>query len=173
MQAISFLLSPSGRLRPRPFIYGAVAVYLFGVASQLLTMPDVLRYGGLWPFIAAQLLLVWIWLCLHAKRLHDTGRSSGLAVAIALFYLLSVVLLLIVADGFFATSYMPMGDANANGALWLLLVLYIVSVLAAPSQYDIAWVVAAIMTFMAFVPTIVALAFTLWAARKPSVAEEK
>jgi uncharacterized membrane protein YhaH (DUF805 family) len=168
MQAISFLLSPSGRLKPQPFIYGAIAVYLFGAASHFLTTPDVLRRGGLWPFIAVQLILVWIWFSLHARRLHDAGRSSGLAVGIGLLYLLSVVLLLIVADGFLTTVNVPLGDANAAGALWLLLLLYIVSALAGSAQYDLAWVVVAILTFLAFVPIVAALGFTLWAARKPT-----
>ena len=110
MRAISLLCSPSGRLKPQPFIYGAIAVYLLGAASQLLTTPDILRRGGLLPFVAAQLALIWIWFCLHAKRLHDAGRSSGLAVGIALLYLLSVVLLLIVVDGFFTTADMPLGQ---------------------------------------------------------------
>jgi uncharacterized membrane protein YhaH (DUF805 family) len=168
MQAINFLFSPSGRLKPQPFIYGALAVYLIGAASHFLTTPDVLRRGGLWPFVGVQLLLVWIWFSLHAKRLHDTGRSSGLAVGIGLLYLLSVVLLLIVADGFFNTSTVPMADANAAGALWLLLVLYIVGGFAGSAQYDLAWVVVAILTFMAFVPIVVALGFTWWLARKPT-----
>jgi uncharacterized membrane protein YhaH (DUF805 family) len=171
MQALSFLLSPSGRLKPQPFIYGAIGVYLFGAASHLLTTPDVLRRGGLWPFIAVQLLLVWIWFSLHAKRLHDAGRSSGLAVAIALLYLLSVVLLLIVADGFLTTANVPMGDANAAGALWLLLVLTVASALAGSAQYDLTWVIVAILALMAFAPIIAALVFSLWVARKPSAAD--
>ncbi len=81
MQAVHFLFSPNGRLKPQPFIYGAAGVYLFGVASHLLTTPDVIRHGGLWPFVAAQILLVWIWFVLHAKRLHDAGKSSGLAIS--------------------------------------------------------------------------------------------
>jgi uncharacterized membrane protein YhaH (DUF805 family) len=168
MQALRFFLSPGGRLKPQPFIYGAIAAYLFGAASHLLTTADILRRSGLLPFIAVQLLLVWIWFSLHAKRLHDAGRSSGLAVGIALLYLLSVVLLLIVADGFFTTSSAPLGDANAQGALWLLLLLYIVSALAGSGQYDLTWVVVAILIVMAFVPILVALCFSVWVARKPS-----
>jgi hypothetical protein len=145
MQALRFFLSPSGWLKPQPFIYGAIAVYLFGAASHLLTTADILRRSGLLPFIA------------------------GLAVGIALLYLLSVVLLLIVADGFFTTSSSaPMGDASAQGALWLLLLLYVVSALAGSGQYDLTWVVVAILIVMAFVPILVALCFSVWVARKPS-----
>ncbi len=168
MQPLRFLFSPSGRLKPQPFIYGALGVYLFGAASHFLTTPDVLRRAGLVPFVAMQLVLVWVWFCLHAKRLHDSGRSSGLALGIGLLYLLSVVLLLIVADGFFTTASVPMGDANASGALWLLLLLYIFSALAGSSQYDLTWVVVAILTLMAFLPILVALCFSVWVARKPS-----
>jgi uncharacterized membrane protein YhaH (DUF805 family) len=168
MHSTNFLFSPRGRLAPRPFVYGALAVYLLGVASQYLTMADVLRRGGLWPFIAVQLVLVWIWFCLHAKRLHDAGRSIGLALGIGLLYVLSVVLLLIIADGFFVTSGLPLGDANTGGALWLLLLLYIVTALSGSMQYDLTWVVVAILTLMTVVPVIVALVFTVWSSRLPS-----
>jgi uncharacterized membrane protein YhaH (DUF805 family) len=167
MHAFSFLFSPGGRLKPQPFIYAAILVYLIGVASQWLTVSDIAQRAGLWPFIVAQLVLIWIWFSLHAKRMHDAGRSGGLALGLALLYLLSVVLLLIIADGFFTTANLPMGDANANGALWLLLVLYIVSALSGSAQYDLAWVIVAILIFMTFVPVALALAFTVWAARRP------
>ncbi len=165
MQALRFFLSPGGRLKPQPFIYAAIAVYLFGTASHLLTTADILQRAGLLPFVAVQLLLVWIWFSLHARRLHDAGRSSGLAVGIALFYLLSVVLLLIVADGFFTTANTPLGQANAGIAL---LILYIFGALAGSGQYDLTWVVVGILIFMAVVPIVVALGFTLWAATRPS-----
>jgi len=122
MQAGRFLFSPRGRLRPQPFIYGAVAVYLAGVASHFLTTPDVLGRAGLWPFVVAQVVLTWVWFTLHAQRLHDAGRASGVAVGVCLLYVLSIVLLLIVADSFFNTSNGPMADANATSALWLILI---------------------------------------------------
>ena len=168
MRALRFLFSPAGRLEPRPFIAGAVGVYLVGAATQLLTTAEVARRVGLLPFVAVQLVLVWIWFCLHGKRLHDAGRSSGLAVGVSLLYLLSVMLLLIVADGFFATSSQPLGDANAGGALWLIMLLYIVSMLGGSSQYDLAFVVVAILIALTFLPIVVALAVTAWTARLKS-----
>ena len=169
MQAVRFLLSPGGRMRPQPFIYAAAAVYLAGIASHLLTAPDVLLRAGLWPFVAVQIVLTWIWFTLHAQRLHDAGRTSGLAVGVCLLYVLSIVLLLIVADSFFNTSNGPMADANATGALWLILVLYIVAALLGSTQYDLGWVVVAILTLLALLPIVVALAFTAWAATRPSL----
>jgi uncharacterized membrane protein YhaH (DUF805 family) len=168
MQIPRFFFSPSGRLRPQPFIYGAGAVYLLGVASHVLTMPDVIARGGLWPFIVVQLLLMWLWFVLHAQRLHDADRGAGLAVGVGLLYVLSIVLLLIVADSFFNTSDGPMMNTNATSALGLILLLYVVATLLESTHYDFAWVVVAILTLMAFLPIVVALSFTLWTATRPT-----
>ncbi len=65
-----------------------------------------------------------------------------------------------------------MANPSANGALGLILLLYIISALAGSSQYDLGWVVVAILTLMAFVPIIAALSLTLWAATRPSALEE-
>jgi uncharacterized membrane protein YhaH (DUF805 family) len=173
MSALGFLFSPAGRLEPRPFITGAIGVYLVGVASQLLTTGDVVQRIGLLPFVAVQLVVVWIWFCLHGKRLHDAGRSSGLAVGAGLLYLLSVLLLLIVADGFFMTSSSSFGNANAAGALWLIMLLYVVSILGGSSQYDLVLVTVAILIALAFLPIIIALAVTVWAARLESRLESQ
>ena len=172
MQAFGFVLSPRGRLRPQPFVYGALAVYLVGIASHLLTAPDVVSRGGLWPFIVVQAVLIWMWFVLHAKRLHDAGRGDGLAVGLGLLYVLSIVLLLILADSFFNTSDGPMMNANATGALGLILLLYVVSALLGSTHYDLAWAVVAILTLMAFLPVIAALSLTIWAASRPSVVEK-
>ena len=90
-----------------------------------------------------------------------------------LLYVLSVVLLLIVADSFFNTSDGPMADANATSALGLILLLYIVAALAGSSQYDLglgrgrdpdaAW---------PFCRSSWRLVFTIWAATRPSAQGE-
>ncbi len=80
-------------------------------------MPDIVARTGLWPFVAAQAVLIWIWFALHAKRLHDAGRSTGLAAGAALLYALSVVLLLIVATAFFTTSPSAATGANPTARL--------------------------------------------------------
>jgi len=172
MQAVQFLFSPNGRLKPQPFIYGAVGVYLFGVVSHLLTTPDVVRNGGLWPFIAAQALLLWIWFVLHAKRLHDAGRSGGLAAAVALLYVLSMVLLLIVADSFFNTSGALMDNAPATSALELILLLYVIVTLIGSPHYDLAWLMVVLLMLVGFAPIVVAVIFSAWTARRPSLAGE-
>ncbi len=156
-------------MAPRSFVVAAVIVYGLGAASHFLTSPPVIARAGLWPFVAVQALLVWIWFVLHAKRLHDGGRTAGLAAGVALLYVLSILLLLIVADAFFNTSDSVMHDPNATGALGLILLLYIIGTLLGSPHFDIVWLAVAILTAVAFVPIIVALCFTLWTATRPTV----
>jgi uncharacterized membrane protein YhaH (DUF805 family) len=169
MSALGFLFSPAGRLAPRPFITGAIGVYLVGAASLLLTTVNVVPRAAVLPFVALQLVVPWIWFCLHSKRLHDAGRGSGLAVGVGLLYLFSVVQLLIVPNGFFMTSSRLLGDADVGGEQLLILVVYVVSVLAGSSQYDLIPVVVVILIALTFLPIVVALAVTVWAARLKSL----
>jgi uncharacterized membrane protein YhaH (DUF805 family) len=169
MQDSGFFLSPSGRLRPHAFIYGALAVYFFGAGSHLLTTPAVISRAGLWPFVVAQALLVWVWFVLHAKRLHDAGRGSGLAVGIALLYVLSIVLLMFIADSFFNTTDGLMDNAGATGALELILLLYVIVTLIGSPHYDLAWLLVVGLLAIGFVPLVVALIFSVWTAQRPTL----
>jgi uncharacterized membrane protein YhaH (DUF805 family) len=173
MQALRFLFSPSGRLGPQAFAVAVIAVYAAGAASQWLTVPGVIARNGLWPFVLAQAVLIWVWFALHAKRLRDADRSTGLAAGAALLYALAVVLLLIVATAFFTTSPSAATGANPTGALGLILLLSIVASLAGSSSYDLGWFVVVILMALAFLPVVVAVAVTLWAATRPSAVERQ
>ncbi len=166
MHALHFLFSPHGRLSPQPFAFAAGAVYAAGVASQWLTLPDVIAHTGLWPFVAVQALLIWVWFALHAKRLRDGGRAVGLAAGVGLLYALSLVLLIIVAASFF-NSAGEAADANTAGALGLILLASILALLLGSPHYDLALVMVASLTAMALLPVIVAVVFTVWAATRP------
>jgi hypothetical protein len=173
MHALRFLFSLSGRLRPQAFVVAIAGVYVAGVASHGLTTADVIGRVGLWAFVAAQALLVWIWFALHAKRLRDAGRGPGSAAGVAVLYVLSIVLLVIVAAAFFNTAAPDGADANAASALGLILLVAVVAALAGSANYDVAWLLVAALTLIALVPVIVAVLFTLWTATRPSSAEPK
>jgi len=168
MQFFHVPLSPSGTLPVRPFVIAAVAIYAVGIISQQLTTPGVISRAGLWPFIIVQAALTWVWFAAHAQRLHDAGRPIGAAAGIALLYVLSLVLLLFVADLFFNSSDGVMGDANATSALGVILIVYVVSTLLSTPQGNIAWIVVAGLTLAAFVPICLAVGCTIWAATRPS-----
>ena len=167
MQPLRFLFSPYGRLTPQAFVWAAVAVYLAGAASHLLTEPEAIARGGLWPFMAAQALLIWIWFAIHAKRLRDAGRGVGLAAGVSLLYGLSVILLIIVAASFYTALAGEVPDANTASALGLILLVSIVAILLGSPHYDLAWLMVAILLLIAFVPVIVAVVVSLWATTRP------
>jgi len=168
MQPLRLLISPSGRLRAQPFLVAAAAVYLAGVASHLLTVPDVIARAGLWPFLAVQALLIWIWFTIHAKRLHDANRAAGLAAAVSVLYALSIALLVIVAASFYSALAGQAPDANSASALGLILLVAIIAILLGSPHYDLAWLMVVILLMIAFVPLVLAAAVTLWAATRPS-----
>jgi uncharacterized membrane protein YhaH (DUF805 family) len=172
MQALRTIFSPSGRLSPQAFVVAAVAVYAAGVAAQWLTIPEILVRAGIWPFAIAQALLIWIWYALHAKRLRDAGRSADFAAGAALLYALSIVLLLIVATSFFKPHDGGTIDPNATAALNLILLVSVIAALAHTSGQDIGALIVTILVILAFLPVIVAVAVTLWAATRQSIAEQ-
>jgi len=150
-----------------------MAVYVAGAASHLLTAPDVMARAGLWPFIVAQALLIWIWFVLHTKRLHDAGHGVGLATAVSILYTLSVALMIIIAASFYGAVAGEVPDANSAGALGLILFVWIVAILLGAPHYDLAWLMVAILLLIALLPIALAVAVTLWAAGQPSSEERK
>jgi len=170
MQALRFLFSPSGRLAPQAFVIAAIAVYAAGMAAQYLTAPNILAHTGLWLFAVSQALLTWIWYALHARRLHDAGQRTGLAAGAAVLYALAVVLLLVLASGFFATSTSGITGTDAPGALAVILLLSVIAALAQSNSHDAGWFIVTALIALAFLPVIVAIAVSLWAATRPSAA---
>lgn len=171
MSALRTLFSPSGRLPPQTFIVLAVLVYLAGVASHALTLPDAIARAGLWPFVVAQALLIWIWYALHAKRLHDAGRQAALAAGAGILYALSVALMIIIAVSFYTPLAGQVPDASTASALGLILLVSIIAILLGAPHYDVAWLMVAILLLIAFVPIMLAAAVTLWAATRPSATD--
>jgi len=168
MRPLRLLFSPFGRLQPQAFVFAAVVVYLAGAASHLLTVPDVIARAGLWPFLAFQALLTWIWFTVHAKRLHDANRGAGLAAAVSVLYALSIALLVIVAASFYSALAGQVPDANSASALGLILLVSIIAILLGSPHYDLAWLMVVILVLIAFVPLVLAVVVTLWAATRPS-----
>ncbi len=165
--ALRSFLSPSGRLAPQPFIAAALAVYAAGIGAQCLTMSDVLAHAGIWPFAIAQAVLIWIWYVVHARRLHDAGRPVDIAAGAAALYTLSIVLLLIVAMNFF-TPFAGSTEPNATAALNIVLLIAVIAALTQTSGHDVGALILAMCVMLAFLPALVAVAVTLWAATRPS-----
>jgi uncharacterized membrane protein YhaH (DUF805 family) len=168
MQALRLLFSPSGRLGPQAFILAAFGVYVAGVASQWLTAPGIMSRGGVWPFALIQVLLIWIWFSLHAKRLHDADRSAGLAAGAAVLYFIAVFLLLLLLGTFLDDTARQTSDPNTTGAMTLILFVWIVAILTASPSTNFYWLGVLIFILACF-PIIFAVAVTLWAATRPRI----
>ena len=155
------LLSPSGRLGRGPFALAVLVVYLASFVSQVLLAAPVTGRAGLWPFALAQAVLIWAWLVLHARRLHDTGQGIGLAIGIAIVYLLMIVLLLLIMA--VVTTTEPGGGASL---LQLFAVLYLFKVLTSEQLGAIGYWLAAFAALM-LAPVVIAFGFSIWTATRP------
>ena len=174
MDALRFLFSPSGRLRPQPFVPAVIAVYVAGLAAQWLTAPDVIRRIGIVPFALLQIVLIWIWFALHAKRLRHGGERTGLAVGASVLYALGIVLLLVLGAGFIDPGRDGDWGPTGSAALGLIVVVVVIGTLLDTANYGaISFLIAGFLTVMALLPVIVALAVTVWATTRPSAAEPK
>jgi uncharacterized membrane protein YhaH (DUF805 family) len=166
MKWLAVLFSASGRIAPKRFAVGAAVVYGIAFLSQLLIAPPVMLRAGLAPFALVQALAIWAWFCLHAKRLRDAGRDIGPALAIAGLYALAIILLLLMV-----ALVMPLGEAVKTPDVDSADVL-ISSYLIAAVTGDLglfAYVVAGILALI-FTPMLIAIAFSIWAGTRHSVA---
>ena len=113
-------------------------------------------------------MLVWIWYALHAKRLRDAGKPIGVAVATCLLYVLSVVLLVIIAGAFYGALAGQGTDPNTASALGLILFVSIIAMLSGTPHDSLAWLIVAILLVIAYLPIILAVVTTVWAATRPT-----
>jgi uncharacterized membrane protein YhaH (DUF805 family) len=171
MRMLRLLLSPSGRLERRAFVLAAIGVYAAGVASQWLTAPGIMAWGGIWPFGIVQAVLIWIWFSLHAKRLRDADRSAGVAGAAAIVYFLTVMLLLFLLGAFFGEVSTQAHDPNATGALTLILFIWIVAISSGAPAANFYWL-GVLLLVVAALPIIFTVAVTLWAGTRPGIQEQ-
>jgi uncharacterized membrane protein YhaH (DUF805 family) len=162
--------SPAGRLAPKPFIWAAMGVYAAGFLSQLLLNTPVTSRAGIVPFALAQIVLGWCWFVLHVRRLRDSGRGPGWAIALTALYTVPVVLLF----GMILTAHnntIPETSGFAVvGVLGVLVFLLLWSLVVGPQAalgtggYGLVANLLAIM-----LAVLIAFAFTIWLANRPRV----
>jgi uncharacterized membrane protein YhaH (DUF805 family) len=162
-------ISSSGRLAARPFVFAVILVCLASFASQMLLSSPVTRWLDVFPFAIVQALLIWLWIALHTRRLRDAGRSSGLAVGIALVYALEIVLLIILVWLILASSP-PQLDGAETRVLDLFVILYLLTLMTGDPNLGGLEVWVMCFTALMLLPVVIALGFSFWTATRPSVA---
>ena len=172
MGALTTIFSASGRLAPKPFTLGALAVYAGGIVSQLLLNSQVTQQANVIPFVLAQLALAWTWYALHARRLRDAGRGAGGAVALTIFYLLAVVVLLVVVF----TAHKGTLPADSSGFAVLAIIAVLVAALFTSliigASSTIGMFGPALLGALVAItlPVLIGFAFTIWLANRPRAA---
>jgi uncharacterized membrane protein YhaH (DUF805 family) len=168
MESLALVFSTSGRIAPKAFAIGAIAVYGLNFLSQFLFAAPLLARGGLIGFVAIQTLVTWTWYALHAKRLRDCGRSIGPALAIAILYALSVVLFVLVLAAVTVplTTEAP-GDARSGGIFEFFLIFFLIGLIVGdPHMGVFGYVILAVLAAVTL-PFVIAVAFSLWLGFRP------
>jgi len=163
----SILFTLSGRLGRQPFAIAVIVVYFLGLASQSLLTKQVLDRAGLFPFIVLHASLLWVWYVIHANRLRDAGRNTGVAIGIAIVNALCLLFLLMIVSLFDAPAADAESDGNVLGT-WIVLLFLLAILSGAPhlGWFDIIlWVIFVI----AMLPILLAVGFSLWVGTRPSV----
>jgi hypothetical protein len=170
---LALFFSAQGRLAPKPFAVGVIAVYLTTFLAQLLLSPPVIAHGGPAPFALVQGLATWSWFCLHAKRLRDGDHGVGAAAAVAILYGLAVVLFLLMVA--LIADPVPKDAthaASAHLADFFVLLLALAVLTGDPNLGLFAYVVMAVLMLI-LIPILVAIGFSIFAFRRPSVAHAR
>jgi uncharacterized membrane protein YhaH (DUF805 family) len=169
MDALATIFSASGRIAPKPFVLGAIAVYLASFLSQFLLAAPVTARASVIPFLLVQVAVAWAWYVLHVRRLRDAGRPTGAAVALTVLYALAIVLLLLVMIAANAPGQ-PAG-AGANpfaGVLQIFLILFLIgTIIGDPNLGMFGYIILGVLALV-MLPIVIAIAFTVWAATRPA-----
>jgi len=146
-------------------VLAATGVYGASFLSQGLLTAPVTKLFSVVPFLVMQVVLIWLWVVLHRRRLRDAGRPSGLAIGIAILYALEVILMALLIWMLTAPAEQT-GDAA--GIFHLYLLLYLIGSLSGESnlaglQY---WLMG--LVGLMLLPALISVIFSLWAATRPS-----
>jgi uncharacterized membrane protein YhaH (DUF805 family) len=162
MESLAFWFSPSGRIAPKIFARGILAVYAAAALSLVLMSAPVMLRAGFAPFVLVQALVCWAWFCLHAKRLRDAGRDAGAALAVAGLYALAIVLLLLVLT--LAAPLRGGAQASTAGAAGAWSDLFALA--RGDSDLGLFGYVGACLLALIVLPVLTAVAFSIWAATR-------
>lgn len=163
MDLAAFLSPRQGRLAPKPFWLGVVLVWIGGIASQFLLGGEIVQRVGLWPFIAAQAALVWIWLLLHVRRLRDAGEGPAAVIGVTLTYVLSVGLLLLLVIFFtHPDAVVPSAGASpaSDAVIGTLLVVFLFNILFT-ADFGVFSTILKLLILIAFAPAVMSLIFSI------------
>jgi uncharacterized membrane protein YhaH (DUF805 family) len=161
-------LAQEGRLARGPFVLAAIAVYVVGFVSQMLLSAPVIARLSVVPFVLVQIVLIWLWIVLHMRRLRDAGRPTGIVIGVAVVYALEVVLLTLLVWILNPTSGSGDFAGDTAGIFHLFAILYLLGMLTGDPHLGVLQIWLMGFAVLMFLPVLVAILFSLWTATRPS-----
>jgi len=157
-------------IKPGPFAVSALIIYVLSFVSQMLLSAPVVSRLTVVPFIAAQGVLIGLWIVLHRRRLNDAGRPWGTVIGIAAVYALEIALLVILAV--FIGSLNTADDSGVTGGdrmLSLFLIFYLLALFNGDGFGTLQLWLLGFLAIM-LLPVVIAVCFSIWAGTRPSKA---
>jgi len=158
--------SQASRIARGPFVLAVIAVYGLSFVSQALLSAPVTKQMSVVPFLLVQIILIWLWIVLHRRRLRDAGRATGVVIGIAMVYALEVILLALLIGILTSSSA---DDPDSGAAIFhLFTILYLLGSITGESNLAglQMWLMGFAMAM--FLPVLIAIIFSLWTATRPS-----
>jgi hypothetical protein len=120
------------------------------------------------PFVLVQIVLIWLWILLHRRRLRDAGRPTGIATGVALVYALEVVLLTLLI--WILNPPSGSGDfaGDTAGIFHLFAILYLLGMMTGVPNLGGLQIWLMGFAALIFLPVVIAILFSLWTATRPS-----
>jgi uncharacterized membrane protein YhaH (DUF805 family) len=172
MASLPTFLSTSGRLAPKPFALGAIAVYLASFFSQFLLAAPVTARASVVPFLVFQIVIAWFWYSLHVRRLRDAGRPAGSAIALTILYALAIVLLLLVMLAIDAPGQSTGPDETPYArVVQIFLVFFLIAMILGDPNIGLFGYIVLGVVALTMLPILIAIIFTVWTGTRPRVAE--
>lgn len=162
-------LTPSGDLEQGPYTRALIGLLIGAVLSNMLSAPAITRTFGLWPFVVTQLVLLWFWFALTAKRLRNAERSVLSVTAVALISLIAIALLTVIlmlqAVDTEPTVAGPWLPASIGGLIYPF--VFLLNLVTGPSANPQDATIA-VLSFFTVAPVILLIWYSAWAALQPS-----
>lgn len=164
--------SDLARLARGRFVAAVIAVYLLSFVSQMLLSTPVTARLSVVPFVLVQIVLIWLWIVLHRRRLRDAGRATGIVIGVALVYALEVVLLTLLIWILTSVSGRTGGGDFAGetaGVFHLFAILYLLGMMTGDPTLGVLQIWLMGFAAVMLLPVLIAISFSIWAATRPSL----
>jgi uncharacterized membrane protein YhaH (DUF805 family) len=162
-------LTPSGDLEQGLYTRALIGLLIGAVFSNMLSAPAVTASFGLWPFVVTQLVLLWFWYALTAKRLRNAERSVLGVTAVALIALIAIVLLAVIlklqasdAEPTVAGPWLP-----ASIGVLIYPFVFLLNIVTGPSANPQDATIA-VLSLFTVAPLLLMIWYSAWAAMQPS-----